>query len=194
MHPRDAEGQLPVNLRHDVFVPRPKDLHTIDQVEFHADGVKLLAKAPKEFARLEIIPLQRAATPQPIAREITLRNDATHSMAIRASHTAILTFNDKKQSFELAHQTLQAGHPDSTAQHFNASFASLQSHFSPVASSRAGSANPGSSFSGGSPAARSAPAPSNNSSSASVSHYSSPPPSPPPSAPASSNASSSSHR
>jgi len=196
MHPLDEHGKPPLNLRHDVFVPRPGDPHTVDLVEFTTDGLKLLDKTPKEFAHPEIVALQRASTPQPIAREIALHSDPAHPTSTLAIHTTALSFNDKKQAFQLSHQTLDGSHLNISPQHFNASISSLQSQpHNTSEGGRIGSGTwnsaGGSSYSGGAPVARSAPATYSGSSSNSASNPSSAPASSSP-APSSSSSSSTS--
>ena len=201
MHPLDERGKPPLNLRHDVFAPRPGDPHTVDLVEFNTDGLKLLDKTPKEFAHTEVVALERASTPQPVASEIAFRNDTAHPNAPSTIHATALAFNDKKQAFQLAHQSLDGSHPTISPQHFNASMSSLQSQphntseGGRISSNTWNSAGARSSSGGGVSMGRSAPASYSGGSSSAASHMSSAPvsSSPAPSSSASSSAASSAH-
>jgi hypothetical protein len=118
IHPRDVAGKPPLNLQHGVFVPTDKKGVTLERVAFQTGtSVKLLGGPPKEFARLDLQPLQHAEEPR---LEAHLEKEGTvfvKGPGARPIGTPI-TFDHKSQSFLLAHQVTQGGKTVMIAEHF----------------------------------------------------------------------------
>ena len=116
IHPRDVAGKPPLNLKHGIFMPKDAKAGLVERAEFDAGKpVKVLDQAPKEFRKAEVEPLHTAAVPHAEGHSAFNRVLAAQGFTMKAQATPI-TFDRKSQSFMVARQTMEGGHPSTVVE------------------------------------------------------------------------------
>jgi hypothetical protein len=113
-HPHDVTGKPPLNIKHGVYVAVSKrdgdgggKKERGAELVHVSEPVKLLNGTPKEFAKLTFEPLPRSEAPHMEARQLHGGGER-HGDA--ASKPAMISFDHKSGSFQVARTVMQDGH------------------------------------------------------------------------------------
>lgn len=107
VHPHDVKDRPPVNRRNALFAFNNKNTRIIERIELPtAHPIELLKQPPKEFREMDLPVLPHAEVPHMTAHQIA---DLTVARGAPIRPGTPITFNNKSQSFMMAHQEMHDG-------------------------------------------------------------------------------------
>ena len=113
IHPHDAKGKEPENLRNGIFVPADRKGGGLERVAYDPGAhVKVLAETPKEFQQLSLPALHATSAPKVEAHSLL---GGAGSKAI--APTSLIAFDSKARGFTVTTQTSEGGRSHTVVNH-----------------------------------------------------------------------------
>jgi hypothetical protein len=114
LHPKDEPGKTPLNLRYGLYEVKGEKGGEVERVNYDAGNrVKVLAGPPKGFDEVPLPRLLPVGEPKVEAHQLMVAEDVKGvghgDLLLRPSGAVSIRFNDRKQSFMLAHQEMHGG-------------------------------------------------------------------------------------
>jgi hypothetical protein len=114
IHPHDAEGKEPLNLKHGIFVPANRKGGGVERVAWNSGTpLKLLAEAPKEYREPALPALHAARAPAVEAHPLI----AAHGDS-KANTNSMIAFNSKAKGFTVTTQMHDGGASRTSVSHY----------------------------------------------------------------------------
>ncbi len=115
IHPRDAEGKEPENLKHGIFVPAERKGGGVERVAYDPGArLKLLAEAPKEFREPVAAPAARDERAQGGGASTAGRACGEQERA-----PSMIAFDSKARGFTVTTQMHEGGASRTVVSHFS---------------------------------------------------------------------------
>jgi hypothetical protein len=115
LHPHDAQGKEPLNLKHGIFVPTDRKGGGVERVAYdRAARVKLLAETPKAYREPTLPMLHATSAPRVEARPLLAARPGS-----KAGGPSVIAFDPKARGFTVTTQTHEGGTSRTLVSHYS---------------------------------------------------------------------------